>query len=187
MKELSKFTVGIAGCGGLGSNCAIALARVGIGKLVIADFDTVSESNLNRQYFFIDQLGQPKSEALRHNLSRVSRVTEVEDHNCKLDPSSITRLFSDCDIIVEAFDLAEMKQMLIETVLGDMPDKPVIAASGIAGYGDNNKISTQQYGNLYICGDFGEGVSESNPPLGPKVGAIACMQANQVLEILLTR
>lgn len=187
MKELSKFTVGIAGCGGLGSNCAVALARVGIGKLVIADFDVVSESNLNRQYFFIDQIGQPKSEALKYNLSRISRITVVEDHNCKLDPTTVSDLYKDCDIVVEAFDLAEMKQMLIETVLTEFPEKPVVAASGIAGYGDNNKISTQQYGNLHICGDFGEGVSDENPPLGPKVGAIACMQANQVLEILLQK
>ncbi len=49
-KQLSEFTVGIAGAGGLGSNCAVALARTGIGRLVIADYDNIEAGNLNTQY-----------------------------------------------------------------------------------------------------------------------------------------
>jgi sulfur carrier protein ThiS adenylyltransferase len=63
-KRLIEFRIGIAGCGGLGSNCAVALSRVGIGRLILVDFDVVELSNLNRQYYFRDQIGLLKTEAL---------------------------------------------------------------------------------------------------------------------------
>ena len=69
LTKIQNKTIGIAGCGGLGSNCAIALARIGIGKLIIVDFDSIDKSNLNRQYYFIDQIGKPKVDALEYNIS----------------------------------------------------------------------------------------------------------------------
>lgn len=177
--------VGIAGCGGLGSNCAVALARVGIGKLIIADFDVIIESNLNRQYFFYDQIGQKKANALKENINRINPVVRVEAHDIKLGPPDIARLFHDCDVIVEAFDLAEMKQMIIETVMIEMPEKPVVSGVGLAGWGDSNSIKVRQTGNLYVCGDIMKEVSEDMPPLAPRVGIVANMEANVVMEILL--
>ena len=112
---LKKYTVGIAGAGGLGSNCAVSLARVGIGKLIISDFDVVSEYNLNRQYFFRDQLGQKKVLALKDNIQRINPEVELIPKDIKLNERNIVEIYKDCDIIVEAFDLAEMKKMLIET------------------------------------------------------------------------
>jgi len=185
--SIKNKTVGIAGCGGLGSNCAIALARIGIGKLIIADFDIVSASNLNRQYYFLDQLNQFKVDALKYNISKINTDTIVENHCVKLTPEIITKIFAECDVIVEAFDLSEMKKMLIETVLSNMPEKYVVAGSGMAGWGENNTIKTINFDKLYICGDFTTEISENMPPLAPRVGIVANMQANQVLEILMQK
>src|SRR5450759_1782472 len=114
--HLSKFKVGIAGAGGLGSNCAVALARSGVGTLVIVDFDVIEEANLNRQYYFTDQIGMNKTIALKENISRINPCTFVITHQVKLDRGNIIQIFSGCDIIVEAFDSSSMKEMLIETV-----------------------------------------------------------------------
>jgi sulfur carrier protein ThiS adenylyltransferase len=184
-KILQSKTVGIAGAGGLGSNCAISLARVGIGKLVICDFDVVSESNLNRQYYFIDQIGCPKVNAIKTNIARVNPCVNVQIHHEKLNPELVVSCFMDCDIIVEAFDLAEMKKMICETVLSEMPDKYLISGMGLGGWGNNNAIKTRNYGKLFICGDLLTEVSEEFPPLAPRVGIVANMQANLVLQLLI--
>jgi sulfur carrier protein ThiS adenylyltransferase len=182
---LKTKTVGIAGCGGLGSNCAMALARVGIGRLVLADFDVVSAHNLNRQYFFRDQIGKLKVYALKENLLRVNPDLKVNALDLRLCSNDIIEVFSDCDVIVEAFDLAKMKQMIIETVLMFLPDKYLIAGMGLAGWGDNNLLTTRRMGKLIVCGDGEIEISETLPPLAPRVSIVANMQANQVLEILL--
>jgi sulfur carrier protein ThiS adenylyltransferase len=183
---LRRKTVGIAGAGGLGSNCAVALARCGVGRLVIADYDVVSESNLNRQFYFRDQLGMKKTDALAVNLRRIDPEITLEIHDLMLDRGNILSVFSACDVIVEAFDLAEQKQMLIETVLSLMPGKPLVVGLGMAGYGMNGSIHLRKEGNLYICGDETSEVSDDLPPIAPRVGMVANMQANVVLEILLS-
>ncbi|MFO7923470.1 MAG: sulfur carrier protein ThiS adenylyltransferase ThiF [Bacteroidales bacterium] len=185
--KLADKIVGIAGAGGLGSNCAVALARVGIGKLVIADFDVVSEGNLNRQYFFTDQVGRKKVSALKENIARINPAVQVTTHDVVLDPVNIPRLFDDCNVIVEAFDLAEMKKMIAEAVIEKMPAKYLVMGSGVAGFGNNNTIKTIKTGNIYICGDLEKETGKNRPPLAPRVGIVANMQANQVLELLLTR
>ncbi|OGU64271.1 MAG: thiamine biosynthesis protein ThiF [Stygiobacter sp. RIFOXYC12_FULL_38_8] len=183
--SLKNKTVGIAGCGGLGSNCAVSLARVGIGKLVIADFDVIEESNLNRQYFFFDQIGKYKAPTLKENLLRINPAVSVEDYVIKLTPKDIVELYKDCDVIVEAFDKAEMKEMIVETVLSEFPQKQIVCGVGLAGWGGNNLLRTEQYRNLFIVGDRSNETSEDNPPLAPRVGAVSNMMANVVLEILL--
>lgn len=178
-------SVGIAGAGGLGSNCAVALARVGVGRLVIADFDVVSRENLNRQYFFAGQVGQKKVDALRENIERINPGVIVEAHDLRLDHVNIPRLFGTCNIIVEAFDLAEMKKMIAETVIEKMPGKLLVMGIGVAGFGNNDAISTIKIDNIYICGDRENETAERLPPLAPRVGIVANMQANQVLELLI--
>lgn len=184
-KVLQTKTVGIAGCGGLGSNCAIALARTGIGKLVIADFDIVEESNLNRQYYFFDQIGLPKAEALRTNIERVNPKTVVENHVVLLKSENIPSIFKNCDIIVEAFDKTEMKEMIMKVISNTFPEKYLIMGIGMAGWGGNNLFTDKHFGKLIICGDGVNEISEDNPPIAPRVGIVANMQANAVLEILL--
>jgi len=183
--RLKDKVVGIAGCGGLGSNCAVALARVGIGKLVLADFDRIEEGNLNRQYFLREQIGEFKAEALRDIIHRIDERVSIETHVVNLDPESITAFFSECDVIVEAFDTDHAKVMIIETVLDEMPDKYIVSGQGLAGFGNNEAIQTRRHGKLLIVGDGGAPVSDQNPPLGPRVGIVANMQANLVLEVLL--
>jgi sulfur carrier protein ThiS adenylyltransferase len=143
LKVWQASVIGIAGAGGLGSNIAVSLARVGIGKLVIADFDKVSISNLNRQQFFLDQDGQPKVIALKANLERMNPFCEVITHEIIVTPDNVAQVFGHCDILLEAFDAAEQKQMLIETWQELYPDKPLIAASGLSGYGRNDLIRTE--------------------------------------------
>lgn len=183
--RLKDKVVGIAGCGGLGSNCAIALARVGVGRLIIADYDKIEILNLNRQYFFTDQVGKAKVLALKENISRIDPFIKVETHEIQLNERNIPIVFKDCDVITEAFDRADMKQMIIETVLEKMPDRYLVCGSGLAGWGENNSIGTTVSGKLYIIGDGVKEVSDEYPPLAPRVGIVANMQANLVLEILL--
>jgi sulfur carrier protein ThiS adenylyltransferase len=184
--HLSKFRVGIAGAGGLGSNCAIALARCGVGTLVISDFDVIEEPNLNRQYYFSDQIGVLKTIALKENIARINPDVSVIIHQERLDSLNITEVFSGCNIIVEAFDSSDMKEMLIETVQLKMPGTPVIVGSGMAGWGKTSDISCRKIDDsLYICGDEKSEVSDILPAIAPRVGIVANMQANLVIEILM--
>jgi len=184
--RLKQATVGIAGVGGLGSSVAVALARVGVGRLVVADFDVVEPSNLNRQQYFIDQIGRYKVDALVENLRRINPYVTVESYRERLGPENIPVIFSDCRIVVEAFDRADMKAMLVNTVLESMPGSIVVAASGLAGFGPNNSITTRKISQrLYLTGDS---VSEAAPGSGlmaPRVGIAAHHQANQVIRIIL--
>lgn len=185
-EKLKTAAVGIAGVGGLGSAVAVALARVGIGRLIMADFDVVEPSNLNRQQYFIDQLGMHKVVALADNLRRINPYVTVEPHTVMLDPENIATVFDGCSLVVEAFDRADMKAMLVDTVLERMAGVTIIAASGLAGYGSNNTIKTSKISaRLYLVGD---GVSEAQPGSGlmaPRVGIAASQQANQVVRCIL--
>jgi len=183
--RLGAKRVGIAGCGGLGSNCAAALARIGVGTLVVADFDVVTRANLNRQYFFIDQVGMKKVIAMRDNISRMNPHVRFVAHDLKLAPENIPAVFEGCDVVVEAFDLAAEKEMLIETVLTTMPEIPLVIGLGMAGWGMNDSIHCRRSGNLFICGDEISEIGPHLPPIAPRVGMVACMQANVVAEILL--
>ncbi len=186
VKQILKTkTVGIAGCGGLGSNCAVALARVGIGRLVIADFDLVEERNLNRQFYFYDQIGMLKVAALKQNLFRINPDVRVNTLDIRLCQSDVVEVFSKCDVIVEAFDKPEMKYMILEAVHNYLPDKYLVMGIGMAGWGDNNLIRSRQSDKLIICGDEKNAIADDCPPLAPRVGVVANMQANTVLEILL--
>ena len=185
-EHLGKFRVGIAGAGGLGSNCAAALARSGIGTIVICDFDTVEEANLNRQFYFADQAGMYKTIALKENIYRIDPRIMVLNHEVQLTPENIPLIFSGCDVIVEAFDQAVMKEMLVETVQRYMSGIPLIIGSGMAGWGNNETIRCRKIDEyLYVCGDETTEVSDDLPPFAPRVGIVSHMQANLVIDILM--
>jgi sulfur carrier protein ThiS adenylyltransferase len=183
--RLKKCCVGIAGCGGLGSNCAVALARAGVGRLIVADFDQVSAENLDRQYYFLDQIGQKKVLALKENIKRIDAGIKVEANDIKLDKESVARIFTSCPVIVEAFDLAAMKEMIVAAVLERLPDAYLVVASGLAGYGHSEELRIQRFGKLIVIGDQQREVATELPPLAPRVGIVAHLQANQVLQLLL--
>jgi len=185
-EKIRKATVGIAGVGGLGSSVAIALARTGIGTLIIADFDLVEPSNLNRQQYFLDQLGHPKVYALRDTLARINPRVHVAACHLRLTLGNIAEIFGTVDVLVEAFDRADQKAMLVETFTTRFPDKPLVAGSGMAGFATANSVLTRRsFGNLYLCGD---GTTAAAPGVGlmaPRVGVAAHHQANAVLRLLL--
>lgn len=185
-KHLRKFRVGIAGAGGLGSNCAVSLARAGVGTLVVADFDIVEPSNLSRQYYFMDQTGRPKVLALKENINRINEVTEVIPFQVELNADNIQEIFNGCHLIIEAFDMAEMKAMLVETLQLKMPGVPVIVGSGLAGWGKSDDIKCRKIDDsLYICGDETLETTGELPPLAPRVAVVAAIQANLALELLM--
>lgn len=184
--HLEKFKVGIAGAGGLGSNCAVALARSGVGTLVLSDFDVIEEQNLSRQYYFTDQVGMMKTVALKENIARINPLITVIIHQKRLDSNNIPEIFSGCNVIVEAFDESEMKEMLIETVQVKMAGTPLIVGSGMAGWGRNDIIKCRKIDDtLYVCGDESSEISDNMPPMAPRVGMVANMQANVVIDILM--
>lgn len=133
-EKVKNFSVGIAGLGGLGSNAAMSLARIGIGKLLLVDFDVVEPSNLNRQQYFIRHIGMKKTEALKDLIQECNPFVEVETIDTFLDESNMAEIFKDVDIIMEAFDNAVSKALLTNTVLTKMKDKKLVAASGMAGF-----------------------------------------------------
>lgn len=181
-QALAGYTVGIAGLGGLGSNIAVSLARLGIAGLVLVDYDLVEESNLNRQYYFRDQLGQKKTQALAENIGRIDEGVRLRTLDMKLDKTNSYESFQDVDILVEALDGPEDKSMLVSEVLARSQIK-IVAASGIAGFSSSNKIETRRVlDRLYICGDFEE---NGDLYLSPKVNIVAQHQANMVLRLIL--
>ena len=178
--------VGIAGLGGLGSPVAIALARLGVGALVLADFDVVEPSNLNRQQYFVDQLGMSKVDALADTLRRVHPYTALETHCVRLTPHNLPRVFAGCRVLVEAFDRADQKAMLVETALRYLPQTWVVAASGLAGCGPIAKMGCHRVGErLLVVGDLEAEARPGQGLMAPRVGVAAHMQANAVLRILL--
>jgi sulfur carrier protein ThiS adenylyltransferase len=186
--HLSGFRVGIAGAGGLGSTCAVALARSGVGTLVISDFDVIEPANLNRQYYFTSQVGMLKTSALKENIARINPDITVIALAEKLNTLNIPEIFSGCDVVVEAFDRDDMKQMLAETVQTRMPGTPLVMGSGLAGWGKNEIIKFRKIDEtLYICGDESTTAGDEMPPMAARVGIVANMQANTVIEILMKK
>jgi sulfur carrier protein ThiS adenylyltransferase len=149
---LSVKTAGIAGAGGLGSNVAAALVRSGIGKLIIADFDTVSLPNLNRQFYFAAQTGMKKCNALKENLLAINPLARIEVHDCRVTPQNASAIFSECNIVVEAFDSAEEKSWFAEYMTGHFPAYPLLWI-GTGRLGGFERLKIQQADNLYVCGD----------------------------------
>jgi sulfur carrier protein ThiS adenylyltransferase len=185
-RKIRKSIVGIAGLGGLGSAIAIALARVGVGKLILVDFDVVEPSNLNRQQYFVHQAGLPKIEALQKNIAATNPYVTIQTYQEKLDRNNVERIFKEAEVVVEAFDQAEEKAMLINAVSEKMPDKYIVAASGVAGYGDNNEIKTVRFSSkIFIVGDQKTAAQPGVGLMAPRVGIAAHHQANTVLRILL--
>ena len=184
-KAFSSATVAVCGLGGLGSNIAIALARAGIGKLILIDFDRVDITNLHRQQYKASQIGLYKTEALVENIKEIAPYVLLEIHTERIMEENAVTLLKDADIICEAFDDAECKAMLTEIVLTQMRDKYLVAASGMAGLYDANRIKTRKITNkFYLCGDEESEVADGLGLLSPRVMICAAHQAHTVLRIL---
>ena len=185
-QKLDGASVGIAGLGGLGSNIAVHLARLGVGRLVLVDFDTVEVSNLNRQHYTMKDIGIPKTLALLEQLEAINPYLQYEPHTERIIPANATRLFADCDVVCEAFDRADQKAMLIETLLEQLPDTPIVSGSGMAGYGSANLMRTvRRFGQLYVCGDGTSDIADGIGLMAPRVAVCAAQQATMALRLLL--
>ena len=186
VRKLQAATVAVCGLGGLGSNIAVSLARAGIGKLVLIDFDCVDVTNLHRQQYGACQVGMPKPDALLSNLKEIAPYTEYETHFEKVTAENAAPLLAKADVVCEAFDNAEAKAMLVNTVLENMPEKYLVAASGMAGYDSGNSISTRRVTRrFYICGDGTSDVADGIGLVAPRVMLCAAHQALTVVRILL--
>ena len=184
-ERFSAASVAVCGLGGLGSHIAVSLARAGIGRLILIDFDRVDVTNLHRQEYKVSQVGWYKTEALRENLLEIAPYTQYEIHTVRLDEHNAAKLLSGADLICEAFDGAEDKAMLAGVVLETMPEKYLIAASGMAGLGSANAIRTRRVTDrFYLCGDGVSGVSDGLGLVSSRVMLCAAHQAHMVLRIL---
>ena len=182
---LKRATVGVAGLGGLGSSLSLALARMGIGTLILADDDVIEPSNLNRQQYFIDQIGLPKVKAMADIMARINPSVTVVAHKKRLDEKNIPRLFVRADVIVECFDRAEAKKMILETVSKSLPHTYFIGASGLAGLGDSNSIKTWRLSDrIFLVGDLKKESEPGRGLMAPRVGIAAHHQANIVVSLL---
>ena len=183
---LEGSTVGIAGLGGLGSNIALLLARSGVGKLVVADFDTVELSNINRQLYTLSHIGKPKTEALSEILAQINPFCRITAHNLRITAENCVGIFSDCDIIIEAFDLPDQKAMFVNAVMEQMPEKRLISGNGMAGYGSANSIITRKITDkLTVCGDGVTDVADGTGLTAARVMICAGHMASRAVEMIL--
>lgn len=183
---VKRATVGIAGCGGLGTVVATALARTGVGRLRLVDFDVVEPSNLNRQQFFVDQIGMLKTQALAENLKRMNPYVEIERRDIVLTRANIPEVFAGCDVVAECFDDPHAKREMTVAVRTAMRGTPLVTVSGLAGYGPADEIGvTRIFENIYLVGDRGTAAGPGCGLMAPRVCVAAGMQANVVLRLLL--
>ena len=184
--KLRNARVAVAGLGGLGSNIAVMLARSGVGELLLVDFDTVDVTNLNRQMYFIPQLGKPKAEALPELLYQINPYVAYESICVKVTPENVKELFSEYPIVCEAFDAPDQKAMLVRELLIQCQKTTVISGNGMAGYADTNTIKTQQMTKrLYVCGDQSTDIGNGIGLIAPRVAACAAHEANKVLQLIM--
>ena len=183
---LSKAVIGVAGLGGLGSNIAISLARVGVKKLVLADFDVVEPSNLNRQQYFVRHIGLKKTQALKELINDVNPFVEVETHDIFLDEKNVASVFGECEILCEAFDNVAGKAMILNEAGASLKDKKIIGASGMAGYFSSNIIKTIKFAkNVYLCGDLTNEAKIGQGLMAPRVAVCANHEANLAIRLLM--
>ncbi len=183
--KLKQGKVAIAGLGGLGSNIAVMLARIGVGQLLLVDFDVVEPSNLNRQSYYVRHLGLPKTVALAEQLREINPFLTIKTQEALVQESNVEELFSGYDIICEAFDNPSAKATLVNTALLRLPHTKIVSASGLAGYESANGIKTRRMmENLYICGDLTNAAQPGNGLMAPRVMVCAGHQANMVLRLL---
>lgn len=184
-KKLSETSVAVCGLGGLGSNIATALARMGVGRLHLIDFDKVDITNLHRQQYFPDQLGQPKIDALGDTIRRIAPYIEVVQTNIRLDSGNICDVLSGDDIICEAMDNADSKAELVNCVLEKMPEKYLICGSGMAGISDANEITTRRITDrFFVCGDGRSDVNDGIGLTATRVMVCAAHQAHKIVQII---
>ena len=185
LARIQQVKIGIAGVGGLGSNCAQFLIRSGFTKLRLVDFDVVEYSNLNRQFYFSSQVGEKKVAVLKKNLLDINPEAEIEIIDLQINSGNALSLFQDCDAVAEALDTPEDKKMLVEKIVSS--GKLVVAVSGLAGWGKPDAIVTRRIKeNFYLIGDLFSEVTLKCPAVASRVSIAAAKQADVILSYFVT-
>ena len=184
--RLAESHVAVVGCGGLGSNAASMLVRAGVRELTLVDFDVVEESNLNRQLFFRDQLGMPKTEALASTLRRIRNDLRLHVVQRCIAESDVAGLVGHADVVIEAVDGADVKAMIANVLLRECPGVPLVSASGLAGFDSANLVVTERMGDdFYMVGDLTSDVRHGLPLMASRVMVAAAHEAHAAIRILL--
>jgi sulfur carrier protein ThiS adenylyltransferase len=181
--RVQDVSVGIGGAGGLGSNVAVALVRCGFRQFEVLDFDTVSDSNLNRQFYFLDDIGQAKVDALRKHLTRINPDVDVTVHHVRWSPENGKTFFQNCSVIVEAFDRADIKKSFVEYYASRRP--LIVSGVGMAGTNRKTPMAVKRIGNIYFVGDGTSDIHDGLPPMATRVLTCAAMMAEVILDLTL--
>ena len=152
-----------------------------MGKLSIFDYDVVAYSNLNRQNFTLEDLGQKKVLATKELIEKTTPYVEVKAHDVFLDEKNIKTYLACADIFIEAFDRKESKKFALDFFL-DHPDKHLICASGLSGLGNLEDIKIKIFANITMIGDFKSEVKEGL--YAPYLMTIASLEALEALKLL---
>jgi len=146
MEKLRNSSVIIFGVGGVGGYAVEAIARCGVKKLTLVDFDTVDITNINRQIIALSEtVGQFKTEVMKSRIAEISNIVEVVIFSEKLTPENIEKFnIQEYDMVVDAIDLFDAKMALIEFAC--KRGIPIISAMGAG-----NRIHPErlQFSDIY--------------------------------------
>ena len=139
INTLANSTVLVVGVGGVGAMAIEALARSGVGHLIIVDGDNIGESNINRQIHATTQtIGQPKVEAMKERVFLINPDCQVSTYQVFFDMSQKEILNSKIDFVIDAIDTITSKIDLIEICLDQKI--PFISSMGMANRFDSSKL-----------------------------------------------
>lgn len=184
--RLLESSVFVLGCGALGSIVASYLAGAGVGRLVLADYDTIDITNLQRQILYCESdAGMPKAETLAARLRELNPTVRIETVNRLITPDLARDLFANCDFIVDASDNPDTKYM-IDAVCSEL-GKPYSIA-GVSGFG--GQVMTCVPGSARYSDIFPDSAGVGFTPcsiggiIGPVAGTIASLQALEAIKYL---
>lgn len=185
-EKISNAKVAVLGLGGLGSNICMALAKLGVGNMLIVDFDKVDITNIFRQNYRLSDIGEYKTDATLKQMQEINPYLNVKVLNTRVTADNVSEIISGYDIICEAFDDKETKSFIINEILEKDDGRILVSGNGMAGYKSLNLIKTRRFGDrLYICGDMENGIETEKTLVAPRVCACAMHEANMVLQIIL--
>ena len=183
LQKIQSVKIGIGGAGGLGSNVAMMLVRTGFKNFEILDFDVIDASNLNRQQYFIHEIGLSKVDVTQKRLLDINPDLNIMIHRDKWIPENGAKFFKDCDVIVEAFDQVDNKYRFAEFYQDKA--KYLVSGVGMAGLFEKQPMTIRRIGNMFIVGDTSTDSHQGHPPMAPRVTQCAGMMAEVVLDLTL--
>ncbi len=186
-EKLLTSRVLIIGLGGLGSPVAMYLAAAGVGQLILADFDKVDLSNLQRQIIHsTESIGKLKVESARNTLLAINPDCRIETVSKLLDETELADHVSKADLVIDGTDNFTTRFMVNDACVATRT--PLVSGAAIRLEGQVSVFSGQPGDPCYRClygggGDMDETCSE-NGVLAPLVGIIGSLQATEAIKVL---